>query len=211
MTQLLQEYQFADVVKSEEELRAILGAPLQRSLDKSNPELDEYCREFIARSPFMLVASCDAAGNMDISPKGDPAGFVRVLDERTLLIPDRPGNRRADTMTNVLQNPNVALYFLVPGARETLRVVGRARIVRDQALRESMAINGKAPALLLAVSVQEAFFHCAKCIIRSNLWDGDEAAGLPSMAEMMVKHAKLSVGVEELDAEIQEAYRERLY
>ena len=159
--------------------------PKQRTLDKAIPELDEYCRDHIARSPFLLIASSDFAGNMDVSPKGDPAGFVRVLDNRTLVIPDRPGNRRADTFTNVLQNPNVAMLFLVPGRRETLRVVGRAQIVRDQALRESMAANGKVPDLLLGVKISEVFFHCAKCIIRSNLWDGYEADGLASMAEVI--------------------------
>ena len=148
---------------------------------------------------------------MDISPKGDPAGFVRVLDDRTLLIPDRPGNRRADTFTNVLQNPNVALYFLVPGHRETLRVTGRARIVRDAGLRAEAALNGKTPDLLLAVSVNEVFFHCAKCVIRSNLWQGTPNEGLASMAEVIHKHAGLTGTVEELAADIEEGYRTRLY
>src|SRR5687768_11036278 len=124
MTEVLQEYQFADTIDSEEALRDVIGMPMQRSLDKAIHELDEYCRGHIARSPFLLIASSDAAGNLDVSPKGDPAGFVRVLDNRTLVIPDRPGNRRADTFGNVLQNPNVALLFLVPGQRETLRVAG---------------------------------------------------------------------------------------
>lgn len=211
MTEVLQGYQFTDIIDSEAELRAIIGTPMQRAIDKAIPALDEYCKAFIGRSPFVLVASCDAAGNMDISPKGDPAGFVRVLDEKTLVIPDLPGNRRADTLTNLLQNPNVALYFLVPGHRETLRVVGQACIVRDDALRESMAINGKAPALLIGVSVQEVFFHCAKCIIRSNLWDGFEAEGLASMAEVIHKHAHVDGTVEDLAAEIEESYRSRLY
>jgi PPOX class probable FMN-dependent enzyme len=211
MTEVLQGYKFADVVNSEEELRAVIGVPLQRTIDKAIHELDEYCQAFIARSPFVLIASSDAAGNMDISPKGDPAGFVRVLDEKTLVIPDRPGNRRADTLSNVLQNPNVALYFLVPGHRETLRVVGQACIVRDDDLRESMAVNGKAPALLIGLSVQEVFFHCAKCIIRSNLWDGFETEGLASIAEVIHKHAGLSGSIEELAADIEEGYRSRLY
>src|SRR5215216_2814448 len=175
MTEVMQDYQFTDVVTSEDDLRVILAWPRQRTLDKTINELDEYCREHIARSPFLLIASCDAAGNMDVSPKGDQAGFVRVLDDRTLVIPDRPGNRRADTFSNILQNPGVALLFLVPGRRETLRVVGKAQIVRDEALRESMAMNGKAPELLLGVKVSEVFFHCAKCIIRSDLWNGYEA------------------------------------
>jgi uncharacterized protein len=211
MTEVLQDYTFADVITSEEELRAVLGWPKQRTLDKTITELDEYCRDHIARSPFLLIASCDAAGNMDISPKGDPAGFVRVLDDRTLIIPDRMGNQRGDTFSNILQNPNVALLFLVPGRRETLRVVGKAQIVRDDSLRQSMAVNGKAPQLLLGVKVSEVFFHCAKCIIRSNLWDGFEAEGLASMAEVIHKHAGLTGTVEELAADIEESYRTRLY
>jgi PPOX class probable FMN-dependent enzyme len=211
VTELLQQYQFTDTVDSEDELRAIIGTPLQRALDKAVTELDEYCIDHIARSPFLLIASSDAAGNFDISPKGDPAGFVRVLDRRTLLIPDRPGNRRADTFSNVLQNPNVALLFLVPGRRETLRVVGRARIVRDQALRESMAAQGKVPDLLLGISVSEAFFQCAKCIIRSDLWHGYEADDMATLGEIMVKHAGVAMTPDELNAEIEEGYRTRLY
>src|SRR5919107_1230038 len=109
MTEVLQSYRFADIVESEEEVRAIIGAPLQRALNKMITELDEYCIDHIARSPFVLIASSDAQGNLDVSPKGDAAGFVRVLDSTTLVIPDRPGNRRADTFTNVLQDPNVAM------------------------------------------------------------------------------------------------------
>src|SRR5258705_2818538 len=126
---------------------------------------------------------------MDVSPKGDPPGFVQVLDDETLAIPDRPGNRRADTFSNVLQNPGVGLIFLIPGKLETLRVNGRARIVRDMALRERMAVQGKVPQIALVVTVEEAFIHCGKCMIRSQLWqpeswpDGD---ALPSQAECLV-------------------------
>jgi len=211
VTELLQQYQFAETVDSEAELRAIIGEASQRSLDKAITELDEYCCAHIARSPFVLIASSDAEGNFDVSPKGDPAGFVRVLDSRTLVIPDRPGNRRADTFTNVLQNPNVALLFLVPGRRETLRVVGRARIVRDQALRESMAAQGKVPELLLGVDVSEVFFHCAKCVIRSDLWHGYVADDLATLGEIIVKHAGIAMEPGELNAEIEESYRTRLY
>jgi PPOX class probable FMN-dependent enzyme len=211
VTEVLQGYRFADVIESEDDLRAIIGTPAQRAVDKTITELDEYCIEHIERSPFLLIASSDAAGNLDVSPKGDPAGFVRVLGSHTLVIPDRPGNRRADTLSNVLQNPNVAMLFLVPGRRETLRVAGRARIVRDQALRESMAAKGKVPELLLGVDVSEVFFHCAKCIIRSDLWQGYEAGDLPTLGEIMVKHAAVAMAPEALQAEIEESYRSRLY
>jgi PPOX class probable FMN-dependent enzyme len=211
MTEVLQGYQFTDVIDSEAGLRAIIGTPLQRAIDKAITELDEYCIDHIARSPFLLIASSDAEGNLDVSPKGDPAGFVRVLDSHTLVIPDRPGNCRADTFTNVLQNPNVALLFLVPGRRETLRVVGRARIVRDEALRQSMAAKSKVPELLLGVDVSEVFFHCAKCIIRSDLWQGYHADDLATLGEIMVKHAGVTMAPEQLQAEIEESYHSRLY
>lgn len=211
MTPALQDSRFLDVVTSEADLREVTGSPTQRALDKTVGELDEYCRDHIARSPFLLIASCDASGNMNVSPKGDPPGFVSVLDDRTLLIPDRPGNRRADTFSNVLQNPNVSLLFLVPGRQETLRVVGRAQIVRDQNLRESMAMNGKAPALLLAVHVSEVFFHCAKCVIRSNLWNGHKAEDLATYGEILAKHTGSLIPAAELQSSIEENYRTQLY
>ncbi|HXF61549.1 MAG TPA: MSMEG_1061 family FMN-dependent PPOX-type flavoprotein, partial [Caldilineaceae bacterium] len=140
---------FSEVVTSEEQLREIMGYPAQRVIDKVVSSLDEHCRAFIAKSPFLLIGSADARGHMDVSPKGDPPGFVRVLDDKTLAIPDRPGNRRADTFGNILQNPKVALIFLVPGKQETLRVSGTAQIVRDQWLRELMPVRGKTPDLAL--------------------------------------------------------------
>ena len=125
---------FTDVVSTEAGLREVIGPPVPRSVQKEITRLDVHCRTLIAASPFVLIASSDASGRMDVSPKGDPPGFVQVLDDETLAIPDRPGNRRADTFTNILQNPGVGLLFLIPGKLETLRVNGRARIVRDAAL-----------------------------------------------------------------------------
>ena len=147
-----------------------------------------------------------------MSPKGDPAGFVQILDNRTLLIPDRPGNRRADTLINILENPQMALIFLVPGKRETLRVNGRAQLIRDAALRERCAVNGKAPTLLIAVTVEDVYFHCAKCIIRSGLWEaGDAQNELASLAEVMIKNAHIDADAEELQREIDESYETTLY
>jgi PPOX class probable FMN-dependent enzyme len=151
---------------------------------------------------------------MDISPKGDAPGFVRVLDDRTLAVPDRPGNRRADAFTNVLENPRVGLIFLVPGKSETLRVGGRATIVRDADLRESMAARGKTPDFALAVDVEEAFFHCSKCIVRSSLWIAQawpSLDGLPSLAQTMVDAAALPMPVEALEEIIKQNESERLY
>src|SRR5688572_19474388 len=162
---------FREIVTSEAQFRAVMGNPSERVLKKQIAALDHHCRDFIAKCPFLLISSCNAEGRMDVSPKGDPPGFVTVLDERTLAIPDRPGNRRADTFRNLLQTGRVGLLFLLPGKEETLRVNGTARIVRDQWVREPMAIAGKLPEFAIVVDVEEVFLHCAKCVIRSKLWD----------------------------------------
>src|SRR3954469_15098542 len=138
---------FRDIVASEAAVRKVLGAPSERVLAKVRRMLNSQCRAFIANSPFVLVASADATGELDISPKGDPAGFVRVLDDTTLAIPDRRGNRRADTFAHLVPRPQVALLFVIPGKGETLRVNGTALIVRDQWLLAQMAVEGKAPEL----------------------------------------------------------------
>jgi PPOX class probable FMN-dependent enzyme len=205
---------FSEVIGSETELRSVMGEPTPRALQKEIPSIDAHCRAFIARSPFVLISSCDAEGRMDVSPKGDPPGFVQVLDESTLAIPDRPGNRRADTFRNVLQRPHVGLLFLIPGKPESLRVNGRALIVRDHSLRERMSMQGKVPELVLVVTVEQAFVHCAKCIIRSRLWEQrawPEIAGLASHARCLVDQAKLAQTVEEVQASIEESYKTRLY
>ena len=171
-----------DVVTSERELRAIAGSRLPWLQPRVLTKLDKPCRQFIAQSPFVVIASTGDDGQVDLSPKGDPAGFVQVLDETTLVLPDRPGNRRLDTFCNVLKNPGVGLIFFVPGKGETLRISGKAAIVRDRAVREAMAIKGRAPELALIVRVQRVFFHCAKCINRSKLWERARpgAAELPA-------------------------------
>ena len=205
---------FENVIESEAELRELLGEPGHAVVAKTIGALDGYCRAFIARSPYLLVASCDAEGNMDVSPKGDPPGFVRVLDDRTLAIPERPGNRRADTYRNVLQNPAVGLIFLIPGTTETLRVSGRGLLVRDRELLESMAHRGKAPKLALAVRVTEAFFHCSKSLIRSHLWQPEswpERDGIPTLAETMVAHGKLPITVDEMADGIADDEENRMY
>jgi len=205
---------FAEVVTTEARLREIIGRPSQAVLEKTKSELDEFTRGFIARSPFLLIGSVNTQGKMDVSPKGDPAGFVRALDDQTLLIPDRPGNRRADTITNILQNPQIGLLFLVPGNRETLRINGKAMIVRDPDLQAQMAQQGKAPHLLIAVTVEEVFFHCAKCVVRSDLWNAErwpDLESLPSVAEAFIKHMNLNMTVEEVQADIEEDARTGLY
>jgi uncharacterized protein len=206
--------EFAEVIATEAELRQVIGPPFERSVKKEIARLDTHCRALIAKSPFVLIASGDAAGRMDVSPKGDAAGFVQVLDDETLAIPDRPGNRRADTFINVLQNPGVGLIFLIPGKLETLRVNGRARIVRDLALRERMAVKEKLPQLALVVTVGQAFIHCGKCMLRSRLWQKDawpDVEGLPSQAQCLVDHAKLTEPLEQVQASIEKSRATGLY
>ncbi|MFO1362523.1 MAG: MSMEG_1061 family FMN-dependent PPOX-type flavoprotein [Burkholderiales bacterium] len=205
---------FSEVVASEAELRALIGHPSEVVVKGRLGALDDHCRAYIAASPFVVVASANAAGDIDVSPKGDPPGFVQVLDDSMLAIPERPGNRRADTFSNVLQNPRVALIFLVPGKQETLRVSGTATIVRDRWLRDRMAIAGKAPALALVVAVDEASIHCAKCVIRSKLWDSrhwPDLEGVPSLARAIVDQAQLAQSVAEVQAFIDADIRARLY
>ena len=205
---------FRDVVTSEEALRAVAGSPTRHVLDKVLPAIDEMSRSFIAASPFVLIATVGENGFPDVSPKGDPAGFVQVLDEKTLAIPDRPGNRRLDTLTNVLKNPRVGLIFLIPGVSHTLRVSGTAAIVRDETLRQSMAVKGRLPDHALVVSVEYVLSHCAKCMTRSGMWQPDtwgEADAVPTLAEMLVSHAKLSQSVDEMQEGIDADARERLY
>jgi uncharacterized protein len=179
-------------VTNEAALRGLHHAPMSRATDKVLHVLDVHCRRVIALSPFCVIATQGAAG-ADVSPRGDPPGFVRVLDERTLLLPDRVGNNRLDGYVNLLANPRIGMLFLVPGMNETLRINGTARITDDARLLQPSAINGRAPKVGLVVSIEEAFLHCGKALVRSELWDGTrqiDRASLPSYAEMLLDHVR---------------------
>ena len=206
---------FKNVITSEDELREQLGWPSERAREKTITALDQHCRDIIAASPFALIATTNADGSVDVSPKGDPAGFVRVLDDNTLVIPDRPGNRRFDGLANIISNPGIGMIFIVPGMRETLRVNGTATIVRDPELLESLAINGKLPWLAIVVDVKEAFLHCPKAFLRSKLWDATtwpDRDSLPSMACILNDHALGGRGnVKEMEADFEERNRTQLY
>ena len=157
-------------IVSADELSELVGEPQQRVLDKERAELHELDRQWLAASPFCLVATADAEGRCDVSPKGDPAGFTLVLDEQTIAIPERPGNRRADGFHNVLANPHVGLLYCIPGRGDTLRINGRARLLRDAAFFDEMVVRGHRPQVVLLVEIEQVFHHCAKAFLRSELW-----------------------------------------
>lgn len=206
---------FREVITAEEELRDLFGLPSQVVQNKSISQLDDHCRFFLARSPLVIVATCDAEGNCDASPRGDAPGFVHVVDERHLVIPERPGNRRMDTMRNLLVNPHIGLIFLIPSMEETLRINGRACVIRDAELLANMAVNGKEPTVGIGVQVEECYVHCAKAFMRSGLWNPETwpaKENLPNAAQMLADHVKLpGVSVKEVAKGLQDSYANRLY
>lgn len=199
-------------IDSLDQLRNLYPEPRERSRRKVLPALDVHCRSIIALSPLVMVASFGADGRADVTPRGDAPGFVRVEDDATLLIPDRPGNNRLDTLTNLIANPAIGLLFLIPGVDETLRVNGRAEIRDDETLRQLFVIDGRPPATVLRVHVEEAYLHCAKAFMRSHAWDAAHfvpRSALPSMGEML--RDQLGLATAETQAEMMQRYRETLY
>ena len=199
-------------IRSEDQLRDLYGSPSERAVRKQMATLDKHCRTFIAHSPFLVLGTAGADGSLDVSPKGDAPGFVAVLDERTLLLPDRPGNNRLDGLRNLVDNPHVGLIFFIPGVQETLRVNGRGRITTDKALLAPLAVQGRLPRTGLVVAVEEVYLHCAKALIRSQLWDPArqvERSTLPSMGRMLADQIGLDVAESERMTE--ESIRNRLY
>jgi len=203
-----------EFAENEVELRALYGPPSEIAARKSLPRLDEHCRHFIERSPFLCLSSAAADGSADVSPRGDTPGFVRVLDEQSLFVPDRLGNNRIDSMTNLMRNPHVGLIFLIPGIDETLRVNGVARVVLRSELLDESTVGGKTPRSGMLVEVREAFLQCAKALKRSKLWSDDYRLTrdqFPTLGRMLVDQLCLTTPVLELDAMIDKAYREKLY
>lgn len=206
---------FQEQITTEEELRDLLGKPGELAARKVISILDEHCRQFIERTPLAILSTSNAQGHCDASPRGDAPGFIQVLDEKHLIIPERPGNRRTDSMRNILANPQVGLLLIIPGLEETLRINGQACLVRDSALLEKMAVNGRVPLIGIGVKVEECFIHCAKAFMRSGLWDSKTwlpADQLPSPAQMIVAHTRIpGITVDEVSAQLQESYTKRLY
>jgi uncharacterized protein len=202
-----------DHIENAERLREIYGMPGERAVKKQLRRLDRHCRAFIARSPFLVIASADASGRCDASPKGDAPGFVQVVDDATLLIPDRLGNNRVDTLGNLVARPGVGLIFFVPGISETLRVNGRARVVAEPTLLEPFAVNGKVPRSGIWVSVEEVYFHCGKALIRSDLWNPEKQVRrgeFPSLGRILAEQIG-GMDAEEAERQTAEGYRNRLY
>ena len=204
---------FADVIGSPEEVAALYGPPVDAVVSKIVDHLDGHCRDFIARSPFVLVATADEGGSCDVSPKGGAPGFVAVLDENRLAIPDAPGNRLVYSLRNVIATGRAGLLFLIPGMEETLRVNGRACLTRDPAVLELLGREDKAPKVAVGVEVEEAFLHCAKAFKRSALWRPDEwpdRAGLASAAQIWRDHMALDMTTQDVQDFVDDDYTNNL-
>ena len=198
---------------SADELRAVIGHPIQRVVDKVRPHLADLHRQWIAASPLCIVATSDAEGHVDASPKGDPAGLAHVLDVSTVVLPERPGNKRADGYLNLLGNPHVGLIFLIPGRPDTLRVNGTARLVSDAPWFDDLVVKGHRPVLALEVHVEQAFFHCGKALLRSKLWQPEtwDPEAVPSRACIAQQLERPNDSIEELERYYGEAYSAGLY
>lgn len=207
-------YEAKHVVTSADEIKEILGKDFPSQVNKVIDHIDVHCRTWIERTPFIVISSANALGTMDVSPKGDPPGFVKILDEHTLAIPDRLGNHRGDTFKNVIENPKVGILFVIPKRTEVVRVSGRAQVVKDPELLAGMAVNRKAPDLALIVRVEEAMFHCGKSMIRSQMWQPEDWASierLPTYAQALKDHGEMPDPLEDLEAMVVRNENERLY
>lgn len=201
-------------VTNRDELRELIGAPMQRAMEKVRTSLHARDREWLAASPFCLVATAASDGTCDVSPKGDPPGFIHVVDDGAIAIPDRPGNGRVDGLLNVLSNPHVGILSIIPGRNETLRINGRARIVRDAPYFDDMVVRGHRPVVALQVAIDEIFLHCAKSFMRAELWDPAtwNPTALPPNAQMIKETQQVSESLAELrDYYEGPTYVERLY
>ena len=199
-------------ISTEAELRELIGTPNDLVVSKIATRLNDLTRQFVERSPFMCLATSAPDGSCDVSPRGDPAGFVRILDERTVLIPDRPGNRLADSLRNILANPHVGLLFMIPGVDDTFRINGRATLVTDEELLAPSVVDGKAPKLGILVEIDECYTQCSKALIRSDLWNPDrhiERSALPSGGEILRSLAEDGFDATAYDAARAERYARR--
>lgn len=199
-------------IRDENELRSLLGDPSDLVKAKIADRLNHLTRQFVEKSPFVCLATARPDGGLDVSPRGDPAGFVRILDERTLLIPDRPGNKLADTLTNVLHDPRIAMLFLIPGVTDTFRVNGTATLTTDEELLAASEVEGKLPQLGIVVSIDEAYTQCPKALLRSELWNPEkhvDRSELPKSGEILKAIADPQLDVDEYEDARAERYKKR--
>ena len=206
------------LIATEQDLRALFPATHDLALRKCQPHLDRHARAFVGRSPFVCIGTQTPEGRADVSPRGDPCGFVQVLDDRTLLIPDRPGNNRLDTLSNLIANPAIGLLFMVPGFDDTLRINGRAQVTRDPVLLARLAVHDRMPSVAIVVSVTEVFLHCAKAFRRSDLWNPEQRQNrreMPSLVQMILDQTSDApedpAALAKLDSDLEEAYRKSMY
>lgn len=203
-----------EFIESHEALRALYKAPGERAVQKELRVIDAHSRNFIARSPFVLIGSSDGDGHADVTPKGDKPGFVAVLDDRTIAIPDRPGNNRLDTLENVIVNPAVGLLFLIPGMNETLRVNGSAKLTADADLCARFAVEGKPALSVMIVSVRGCYMHCAKAFLRSELWNPRSwppRDAMPTLGEILKDQIAFAASARETDEWLEDAYRKTMW
>lgn len=205
-------------ITDEETLRGLFPATHKLAALKSMETLDSHARDFISRSPFLCIGTQNAQGQADVSPRGDPVGFVKVLDPHTLAIPDRPDNNRLDTLANIVASPDVGILFMIPGFDETLRVNGQATLVNDPELLESMSVNDRVPALAIVVKVTEAFLHCAKAFRRSHLWDPEhlqDRGEMPTLMKILLDQTSGAPSdddeMRELDDNLEKGYKASMY
>ncbi|MDS0132632.1 MULTISPECIES: pyridoxamine 5'-phosphate oxidase family protein [unclassified Amycolatopsis] len=202
------------IIDSHEALREVIGEAAELTQQKVIDRIDEHARTLIAHSPFVLLATSAPDGSCDVSPRGDPAGSVLVLDDRTLVLADRPGNKLIDSFRNIVDNPHAGLLFLIPGMNETLRVNGRAKLVSDAPFFDDLVVRGKRPKLAVVVEVEELYMHCAKAFLRSSLWQPEtwpDRSTLPSMGTIMRDQMSLPIAAGELDARLDERARTQQY
>jgi PPOX class probable FMN-dependent enzyme len=205
-------------VVDEQSLRRLFPAQTPLAIDKCQDLLDTHAQAFIRRSPFLCIGTQNTDGRADVSPRGDPVGFVRILDAHTLVIPDRPGNNRLDSLVNILANPNVGLLFIIPGFDDTLRVNGEASLVTDPEILDGLSVNDRAPKLAIVVKVREAFMHCAKAFRRSQLWNPgtfQDRREMPSLSKIILDQTTGAPSDDEamrqIDVDLEEEYKRTLY
>lgn len=204
-------------IPDEQALRSLFPATHDLAIQKLQTSLGQHAQAFIRRSPFLCLGTQNRDGRADVSPRGDPPGFVKILDDRTLAIPDRPGNNRLDSLSNIIANPSVGLLFLVPGFEETLRINGEARLTTNPAILEQMTVNERVPTLAIVVRIGEVFLHCAKALRRAHLWDPEhrqDRREMPSLIKMILDETTGAPGDEamrKIDDDLEDDYRRTLY